>query len=486
MGRRDLNTKINTKPIMFALLMCGFVGMFSETALNIAISNMMEIFEIAATTAQWLTTGFLMTLGILIPLSGLFLRKFTTRQLFMASLVCSILGTILGAISINFEMLMISRVLQAAGMGILLPLMFNTILVIYPPEKRGAAMGLVGLVVMFAPATSPTIAGLLIEYLTWHYIFWISLPFLVLGLAIGLKYLDNVTETSNPRIDTLSIILSTIGFGGIVFGFCWAGEGVGGWTNGTVLTSIFIGFLSLVFFSFRQFRLQEPLLNLRVFKYPMYVIGLLMILFCMMMIMTVLITLPILLQNGLNLSVFTAGLMLLPGSALNGLLSPLMGKIFDKFGPKWLVLSGLTLATVMLWLFSNLTAESSVITIVALHVGLMIGMSMIWMPSQTNGLNELPSDLYPHGTAVMNTLQQIAGAVGTALAISILTSSSENITHGGTTATKNFSETAQSMVIGFQNLFSYAVIVAIAALIIAFFIKRVVIKREDEVMRSLH
>jgi DHA2 family lincomycin resistance protein-like MFS transporter len=183
----------NTRAIMASLLICGFVGMFSETALNIAISNLMDVFQISAATAQWLTTGFLLTLGILMPMTGLLLQWFTTRQLFIGSLVSSIVGTLIAALAFNFEILIVARILQAIGMGLLIPLMFNTILVVYPPEKRGAAMGFVGLVIMFAPATGPTVAGILIEYLTWHYIFWLSLPFLVIGLLVGLKYLENVT-----------------------------------------------------------------------------------------------------------------------------------------------------------------------------------------------------------------------------------------------------------------------------------------------------
>src|SRR5690606_37114987 len=150
----------------------------------------------------------------------------------------------------------------------------NTILVIYPPEKRGAAMGFVGLVIMFAPATGPTIGGLLIQYLTWHYIFWFSLPFLVIGLLIGLKYLENVTEVTKPRIDILSVALSTIGFGGVVFGFSKAGEGEEGWGSMIVVASIIIGLIALLFFVLRQNSMKEPLLNLRVFKFPMYVVGL--------------------------------------------------------------------------------------------------------------------------------------------------------------------------------------------------------------------
>ena len=464
----------NTRAIMASLLICGFVGMFSETALNIAISNLMAVFQISAATAQWLTTGFLLTLGILMPMTGLLLQWFTTRQLFIGSVVSSIAGTLIAALAFNFEMLMAARVLQAAGMGLLIPLMFNTILVVYPPEKRGAAMGFVGLVIMFAPAIGPTVAGLLIEYLTWHYIFWLSLPFLVIGLLVGLKFLENVTEVTKPRIDIFSIILSTIGFGGVVFGFSKAGEGIESWTSPAVILSIAVGFIALVLFILRQLFMSEPMMNLGVFKYPMYNVGLLMVLSCMMIILSSMIILPLFLQNGMKLSAFTAGLILLPGSALNGILSPRMGRLFDKYGPKWLVISGLAVVAIMLLCLSGISSSSPIVLITALHTGLMVGISMVWMPAQTNGLNQLPPELYPHGTAVMNTLQQVAGAIGTAVAIIILTSGMEKYMHESTAPSKP-AEIANAMMFGSQNVFLFAMFVTLTSLVLSFFIRRVIV-----------
>ncbi|MEH7374673.1 MDR family MFS transporter [Neobacillus drentensis] len=473
----------NTRAIMASLLICGFVGMFSETALNIAISNLMDVFQISAATAQWLTTGFLLTLGILMPMTGLLLQWFTTRQLFTGSLTSLIVGTLIAALAFNFEILMVARVLQAVGMGLLIPLMFNTILVVYPPEKRGAAMGFVGLVIMFAPATGPTVAGLLIEYLTWHYIFWLSLPFLVIGLLVGLKYLENVTEVTKPRIDLLSVVLSTIGFGGVVFGFSKAGEGTEGWTSPVVVTSIIIGLVALVLFTRRQTVMREPMMDMRVFKYPMYNVGLLLVLSSMMIILSSMIILPMFLQNGMSLSPFTAGLMLLPGSALNGILSPRMGSLFDKYGPKWLVIPGLIVVAISIWFLSDISSASSIAFIVSLHIGLMVGISMVWMPAQTNGLNELPPELYPHGTAVMNTLQQVAGAIGTAIAIIILTSGMDKYLHNSPTPTKQ-TEMANAMTFGSQNVFLFTLTVTLIGLAMAFFIRRVVVKHAS--MNSIH
>jgi MFS transporter, DHA2 family, lincomycin resistance protein len=476
-----MKNQYNTRAILTALLISGAVGMFNETAINIALTNLIEVFQITAATAQWLTTGFMLTLGILMPMSGLLLQMFSTRKLFVGSVMSLIVGTLIAALAFNFEMLMFARVLQAIGMGLLLPLIFNTVLVIYPLEKRGAAMGLVSLVIMVAPASGPTIGALLIEYLTWHYIFWFSLPLLVIGLLIGLKYLKNVTDVTKPRIDLLSVLLSTIGFGGVVFGFSKAGEGSEGWSSMVVITSIAIGVVALVLFILRQ-NISDPMLNLSVFKYPMYVIGMLLIMFCMLISMSSTIILPMFLQTGKGMSVLITGLMLLPGSVLSGLIQPYVGRLFDKYGPKWLVIPGLILLIAMLWFFTTMSPASSVAFIIALHIGVTVGIALIWTPAQTNGLNQLPPELYPHGTSIMNTLQQVGGAIGTAVAISILTGGMEKYLNGSSDSTK-LSEIANAMTAGSQNVFLFTMIIALIGLILAFFIRRVV---NHEERHSVH
>ncbi|OKP66570.1 multidrug MFS transporter [Paenibacillus helianthi] len=475
-------TKFRVLPILISLLLAGFIGMFSETALNVALSDLMKVLEITPTTAQWLTTAYLLTLGILVPISGLLLQWFSTRQLFVAALCFSILGTFLAAMSPNFEFLLTARVVQAMGTALLLPLMFNTILVIIPAEKRGAAMGLIGLVIMVAPAIGPTIAGLLIESLSWHWIFWLSLPFLVIALICGILFMQNVTKVTKPKIDVLSIVLSSLGFGGIVFGFSSAGEAEG-WGSPKVIIAIAVGVASLVLFVIRQITMKQPMINLRAFKFPMFVVGVLMVFICMMVILSSMLILPMYLQQGQGYSAFKAGLLLLPGGIINGLMSPIMGRLFDKYGPKWLVIPGLVIVAVSLWFFSSITATSTVVFVIVLHSALMVGVSMIFMPAQTNGINQLPMELYPDGTAIMNTLQQVAGAIGTALAVSIMTA-----------GTKSYMESASNpadpanvlpaFTQGVQNAFVFGMAMAIIGLVIAFFLKRVIVQHKAQV--SMH
>ncbi|TWT07670.1 MULTISPECIES: MDR family MFS transporter [Planococcaceae] len=468
----------NTRIIMAALLLCGFSGYLSETAINIAMTNLMEVFQVSAATVQWLTTGYMLTIGILTPISAMLLQMFSTRKLFTISLTSLIAGTLISALAFNFEMLMFGRIFQAVGMSTLIPLLFNTVLIIYPHNKRGAAMGLVGLVTMFAPAIGPTFGGLVVGYLTWQYIFWLSLPFLVIGLLMGLKYLENVTAVTKQRIDLLSVLLSTIGFGGVVYGFSQVGEGSEGLGNPVVIASILVGLVALALFVWRQNVASNPLMDLSVFKYPMYVVGLVLVAIVPMIFMATLIILPMFLQTGAGLSPFTAGLMLLPGSALFGLLSPRIGHLFDLYGAKWLAIPGFVIVSVMLWFFTNLSPASSVALMVALHIGLSIGTAMILMPAQTHALNQLPPELYPHGTAVINTVPQVSGAIGIALAVSILTGGMDKYLHNFSVPARQV-EMANAMSAGSHNVFLYMIMLALIGLVTAFFIRRGVVSRKE-------
>ncbi len=456
--------QIKKAPILASFLIAGFVGLFSETALNMALQQLITDLGVEPTTIQWLTTGYLLTLGVLVPISGLLVQKFSTRKLFMTSLAFSIIGTFIAALAPTFEILLVARVIQAIGTAVLLPVMFNTILLIFPVEKRGSAMGLMGLVIMFAPAIAPTASGVILEYLTWHYIFWITLPPLVFAFIFGYLYMQNVGELTHPKIDFLSVVFSTIGFGGIVYGFSIAGEE--GWGGTSVIITIIAGAIALVLFSLRQIKLDKPMINLRILKYPMFVIGLLSVFIAFMCILSTMILLPLYLQSTLLLATFTAGLLLLPGGLINGIFAPIVGRLFDKFGARVLVIPGFLIIIITYIFFIQIDDTTSKLQIIILHSILMIGVSLVMAPAQTNGLNELPRELYPDGTALMNTLQQISGAIGTAVAITIMSSAQENYMIENPAA-----NILDGFIHGVQSSFTFGLIMAIIGLVLALFIK---------------
>ena len=459
---------IKPTPILISFLIAGFIGLFSETALNMALNSLMKEFDVVSSTVQWLTTGYLLTMGVLIPVSALLIKWFSTRQLFIASLIFSIIGAVVAAMAPVFGVLLLGRVIQAIGTGLLIPLMFNTVLLIFPINKRGTIMGLMGLVMMVAPAIGPAASGLILEKLSWNWIFWVTLPFLFLALAAGIIFMQNVSEITKPKIDILSIVLSTIGFGSIVYGFSIAGQS--GWGSTIVISTITVGVLSLAVFSVRQLMMKTPMLDLRAFKYPMFALGVSSVLVTFMIILSSMILLPLYLQTGLGLATLAAGMILLPGGIVNGIMSPITGRIFDMYGPRGLVMPGFIIMIIMLFGLSNMTTETSVIMIILLHTFLMIGVSMVMMPAQANGLNQLPRELYADGTALLNTLQQVSGAVGTAVAITIMSTSQTAYLNNLTDKTSP-TAISESLTAGVQTAFLFGLTLAIIGFVMSFFIK---------------
>lgn len=451
--------------IVIPFLVAAFIGLFNETALNMAFVKIGEDFHIEPSTVQWLTTGYLLILGVFVPVSSFLMQRFTTRQLFGASLTLSILGTLVAAIAPTFSMLFLARIIQALGTAIILPVMMTVILMVYPVEKRGAAMGKIGLVIIFAPAIGPTLAGMILESFSWHFIFWVAIPFLLFAITLGLKFIENVSEVRKAKLDVFSFALSTIGFGGVVYGFSISG-GMGTFLTKEVYVTVGVGLVALILFTFRQLKLDTPMLNLRVFQYPMYTLGLIVILAMMMTLLSVMVLLPIYMQNALMLAPAIAGLLLLPGGVINALLSVVAGNLFDKFGPRLMVPFGASLTMISLFFLRMIDTNTSSWVIILLHILLLIGISFIMMPAQTNGLNQLPRELYTDGTAIMNTLQQVAGAVGTAVAITIMSITS-----------KGFENELIGFVEGVQNSILFGLILTIIAFVLSLFIKRVATMR---------
>lgn len=458
--------------LVMIMILGVFVAILNETLLNVALSKIMDDFGIAPSTAQWLTTGYLLVIGVLIPVTAYLIQRFTTRSLFLGAMGLFTVGTFVAAIAPGIEVLLIGRLLQAAGTGLLFPLLTNVVFSIVPIEKRGSAMGTIGIVITFAPAIGPTLSGIIVEHFSWRVLFYGVLPIALIVIIFAYVKLKNVTETTNPKIDPISLLLSTLGFGGVVYGFSSSGEGNGGWSSNEVLIPIAIGVVSLVLFTWRQLKISQPLLDLRTFKYNIFRMSTLIMMIVMMAMFSAMMLLPIFLQNALGYSPLEAGLIMLPGGIVMGIMSPITGRLFDKFGAKWLALIGLGLIANTLWQFAYITMSTPYSTIMIFNTLLMLGISMVMMPIMTNALNELPPPLYPHGTAIISTLQQVAGAVGTALLVSIMTNRSTSFMEN--TLLKEDEATIQvlAMIAGMKSAFLLAFGLVAIAWIVSFFIKR--------------
>ncbi|WP_168119579.1 DHA2 family efflux MFS transporter permease subunit [Paenibacillus sp. HB172176] len=466
-------SKLKRGPIVTALIIGAFVAILNETLLNIAFPDLMIDFNIEATTVQWLSTAYMLVVGILVPITALLQQWFTTRQMFIGAMVLFLAGTIICGVAPVFGVMLLGRVIQALGTGLMLPVLMNTILIIFPPENRGAAMGMIGLVIMSAPAIGPTLSGLIVDSLDWRWLFYLIIPLAAFSIIFALIFLKNVTDLTKPKVSILSILLSSIGFGGVVYGFSRAGEH--SWSDPTVIWCIVIGVVTLILFVIYQFMLKEPMLDMRTFKFPMFSLVTVLMLIMMMAMFSTMIMLPLFLQNALLMTALSAGLVMMPGGILNGLMAPISGKLFDKYGPRALIIPGLILMVISIFLFSQVKSTWGGGYVIFLHVLMMLGISMVMMPAQTTGLNQLPKRYYAHGTALMNTLTQVAGAIGTALFISIMSSGSKDYV-----ASTGDTNPIEAMVAGLHDAFFVGFILAIIALVVSFFVKRTTSPQEDK------
>ncbi|MDL4843238.1 MDR family MFS transporter [Aquibacillus rhizosphaerae] len=469
-------TKAPNYGILAVLMIGAFIAFLNNTLLNIALPSIMTDLKIETTTVQWLTTGFMLVNGILIPTTAYLIQKYSVRVLFIAAMSLFLLGTVVAGLSHVFPLLLAGRMLQASGTAIMMPLLMNVMLVSFPVEKRGAAMGIFGLILMAAPAIGPTLSGWIIEHYDWRMLFHFVTPIAALVLLLGILLLKDKKEKVNIRLDILSLLLSSAGFGGILYGFSSAGNK--GWGNPLVYGTIIVGVVSLTTFILRQSKLERPMLNFSIFKYPMFALSSSITMVLNMAMFSGMLLLPIYVQTIRGISPFDAGLLMLPGALVMAFMSPITGRLFDKFGGRVLAITGLSITVITTYLFSTLSLDSTYSYLVVLNAIRMLGISMVMMPVSTNGLNQLPAKFYPHGTAMNNTLNQVSGAIGTALLVTLMSNRTESTATtlaaelGVSAAEAQQQIMIESMLKGINFAFFISSIIAIVALILAFFIKR--------------
>lgn len=412
----------DTRGTIPLLLVAAFVVILNETILAMALPHLMTDLRIDAVTAQWLSTAFMLTMAVVIPITGFVLQRFNTRPVFLAAMGLFSAGTLLAAVSVGFPMLLGARIVQASGTAIMMPLLMTTILNLVPMAQRGKMMGNIAIVIALAPAMGPTVSGLILQWLSWRWIFLLVLPIAVATMAFGYARLKNVSDPQVMRIDVPSVVLSAFGFGGLVYALSKIGERS---DRGTILlaVSLTVGVVGLLAFVLRQLRLQRsgfPLLDLRTFTRRVFTLslGAMMVSFAALIGSAIL--LPIYLQNVRGLPTVTAGLILLPGGLMMGLMGPLVGRLYDRFGPRVLTIPGSLLVVGALFGFSRIGAATPIPTLLALHVTMMVGLALTFTPLFTSGLNVLPPRLYSHGSALVGTLQQVAGGAGTALLVTVM------------------------------------------------------------------
>ncbi|QHS21753.1 multidrug efflux MFS transporter [Virgibacillus sp. MSP4-1] len=455
---QQTETDYNKWVIMIVLLSGAFVAILNQTLLATALPKIAADLELPYSVAQWLQSIFMLINGIMIPITAFLIGHFTTRRLFISALGSFAIGTIICSIAPNFAILMVGRIFQAAAAGIIMPLMQTILFLTFPRNKRGTAMGMFGLVIAFAPAIGPTLSGWMVEHFPWRSLFYLILPIILIDILIAYFVLKNVTKRTFPKLDPLSIVLSTFGFGGLLYGFSVAG-GEEGWANMNVYISLAVGAIALTWFILRQLKLEEPILEFRVFQYKIFTLTTVLGMVVFLAMIGSMVVLPLLMQDMLGFTAFESGLALLPGAATMGLMNPVTGRLFDKFGAKWLSIVGLTILVITTFMFATMTTETTFAYIAGLNAVRMFGIAMVMMPVTTAGLNELPLDIISHGTAMNNTMRQAAGAMGTALMVTVMSNTTIE------------SQGVQGAIHGVNMTFIVAGVFALIGLILTFFIK---------------
>ncbi len=399
------------------MLFGGLIAILNQTLLAPALPSIMKEMQVDAATAQWLTTGFMLVNGIMIPVTAYLLDRFTTRKLFFISMGVFTLGTFIAGISTSFPVILLARILQAAGAGVMMPMGQTIMLWTLPKKYRGVGMGMIGLVMGFAPAVGPVIAGFVIDAFNWHMLFYGITPLAILTIVVAYFYLENLGETSNPKLDIPSVILSTLGFGGLLYSF----SSIGSYGfNLEVMITMAVGAIALFCFIHRQLHMDEPLLNVRVLSNHKFMVSVVLTMLINAALVVGGILNPIYIQTIRGYSASVSGLIMLPASIVMAVMSPISGRLFDKFGPRVLAIPGLIIVTIFTLPMATMDENTSIFYLAFVYTVRMIGLSLVNMPINTWGINALENRVIAHGTAIANTFRQVAGSLGTAVLITVM------------------------------------------------------------------
>lgn len=511
--------KINPFQIMTVFMIGAFATLLNQTLMNVALPHMMNDLNVSANTIQWLVTGYMLVNGVLIPISAFLVQSFSTKKLFITSMLFFAGGSVMSGLAQSFPVLLTGRLIQGVGAGIIMPLMMNVFLTIFPPHQRGKAMGIMGIAMIFAPAAGPTLSGWIVQNYNWRWLFFVALPFALLDLVLAFFWLKDVIKLTKPKLDYLGVITSTLGFGGLLYAFSRAGSV--GWGSLEVSGTITVSILIMILFVYWQLHTKHPLLELKVFQYDVFALTNIINALITMAMFGAMVLLPIYLQSIRGFSPIEAGLLLLPGAILMGIMSPIAGALFDRFGARWLAVAGLLVTIFTTWEFTKLTADTSYVHILFLYTTRMFGMSLLMMPVMTEGMNQLPLHLNSHGTAVSNTIRMVSGSLGTALLVTIMTNrttfheaaymnqlTSTDLSRLGEMQTLGASLASQmhlpaqsgsmiaaqmlegltareSVIQGINDSFVWATWIAVAAFLLSFFIKRVKVEKKKPVERKV-
>ena len=466
--------RYNRNLLVLVLIIGSFCTVLNATLLSTALPAIMKDFKISTATAEWLSTAFLLVNGVMIPISAWPINRFGSKKMYLTAMTTFFVGTVTAALAPNFQTLLAGRIIQGLGVGVTMPLLQTIMLSIFPANKRGAAMGTVGIVIGLAPAIGPTLSGWIVDNLTWRYLFSIIAPIAGLVVLLAIFLVKDVLPIKKEKIDIFSVTTSTIGFGSLLYGFSEAGNK--GWTNPEILAFIFIGIIFVFLFGLRQVKMKDPFLDITIFKHFEFSLAAILSGVTNLAMVGIEMVLPLYIQNLRGASAFHSGLILLPGALMIGIMSPITGRIFDRYGARKMAITGMTLLTLGTVPFVFLTQQSSYLMIIILYAIRMVGVSLVMMNVTTSGMNALPLNKISHGTAVNNTFRQVLSSIGTAILVSVLTTTTKQQMPAKsllqTMPLQYKNEALKATMAGFHAAFALSILFALIALFLSFFLRK--------------
>jgi DHA2 family lincomycin resistance protein-like MFS transporter len=402
---------------MLVLLLGGFLSLLNETILNVALFPIMSEMNVTATMVQWLSTGYVLIVAIMVPISAFLIYTFTTKKLYLGAMGIFGLGTLAAVFSPDFMVLVLARMIQALGTGLLAPIMIDTALASYPREQHGYIMGICTCVILIGPAAGPIISGLVLQFFTWRALFVLLLPFILFCIGGGMIYLKNVIPCSKPKIDRISIMLSTTGFSFLVYGISIVSSDCN-WRDILIIFSI--GIVSIIFFCKRQLGLREPMLNITAFRKTYFSVCALLVIVVQMVQFSINIVLPLLLEKGMQLTSLQAALTLFPAVLVCSAVTPISGRLYDHIGGKKIIPAGILIMGFGLLVLARIQISSSVLLIALFNMIIYLGIALAWSPMQSHALKQLSLSKQAHGVAIINTFIQLGSALGTPLFVGLM------------------------------------------------------------------
>ena len=445
--------------VMLGLYLGAFLGMLSETSMNIALPDLCDVFGISTGTAQWMVVGYMLAIGIVLPCVGFLLKWVKAKTLVLVALGCFFVGSVLSAAAPVFALVLAGRIIQGIGTGIVLPTMYAAIMRVFPPQKIGAANGVAGLVIMFAPVIGPTLAGALIGLFSWRAIFALFAVLAVVAIICTMAFFVTPIETTHPTVDLLSLLASVIGFCCLFAGVSLVSDMC---FSALVIALLVIGIAVVAFYAYRQLHIDNPVLDLRALGIASFRVPALMVTCSFACTLALMYLAPQELQRGLGLDTTVAGMLMLAGGVVNAICSFLSGRMFDRVGAAPLVRVGAVIAIIGSLLFLAIGVTTSPMFFVLAHVVFMIGIPLMQQSAQSAALKGLPRELAADGSTILNTMQQVVGAIGTSVATCLLGM--------GSGATE-----AESFVAGSRYGYVFGLVLIVAVLGFSFFLDK---KRE--------